>query len=378
MSGKADVRFVILFFGLILFSLPGFAQERSLRFFGNGTGDIDRVKIPLDSPHRPIDVGDDFTIEFWMKANLADNSGTVDCSSNVGGDRWITGNTIFDRDIYGAGDYGDYGIALGNGRIIFGVDAGAGSITLCGTSNVADNVWHHIAVTRRRSDGQMQIFVDGVRQAIGNGGTGNASYRNNRPTAYPNSDPYLVIGAEKHDAGPLYPSYNGFIDEIRVSNNVRYTANFTRPSMTFLVDANTVALYHLNEGSGNFIGDVLGTSNGVRNFGGSPNAGPVWSTESPFVPTSANAGISGRVNAENGLPLVNVELHLVNLTTNETFTTFTDADGAYQFGNIATGYNYLIMPRRVWYRFTQNSQVFFHSDERTGLNFVGRWRKKWR
>ena len=30
--------------------------------------------------------------------------------------------------------------------------------------------------------------------------------------------PYLVLGAEKHDAGPSYPSFFGFLDELRIWN----------------------------------------------------------------------------------------------------------------------------------------------------------------
>ena len=46
----------------------------------------------------------------------------------------------------------------------------------------------------------------------------------------PESDPFLVIGAEKHDAGSLYPSYRGWIDEVRLSTVRRYTGSgFTRP-----------------------------------------------------------------------------------------------------------------------------------------------------
>ena len=44
-----------------------------------------------------------------------------------------------------------------------------------------------------------------------------------------NSDPFLVIGAEKHDAGAAYPSYRGRFDELRVSSVLRYAANFPRP-----------------------------------------------------------------------------------------------------------------------------------------------------
>ncbi|MEW6569468.1 MAG: M23 family metallopeptidase, partial [Chloroflexota bacterium] len=47
--------------------------EYSLRFYGNGYGDLDRVKILIDAPARPADVGaTDFTLEWWMKAFAAD------------------------------------------------------------------------------------------------------------------------------------------------------------------------------------------------------------------------------------------------------------------------------------------------------------------
>jgi hypothetical protein len=46
----------------------------SLRFYGNGMNDIDRVKISIDQPHVPADIGaGDFTIELWLKAMPGDN-----------------------------------------------------------------------------------------------------------------------------------------------------------------------------------------------------------------------------------------------------------------------------------------------------------------
>ncbi|HEY6553561.1 MAG TPA: hypothetical protein VI669_09405 [Vicinamibacteria bacterium] len=50
---------------------PAWAQ--SLRLFGNGVTDIDRVKIALEAPNRPANTGaGDFTIDLWMKALAAD------------------------------------------------------------------------------------------------------------------------------------------------------------------------------------------------------------------------------------------------------------------------------------------------------------------
>lgn len=251
----------------------------SLRFYGNGTGDIDRVKIRIDAPERPADIGaTDFTIEFWMRALPGENNSGA-CTAVK--DNWVNGNIIIDRDIYGPGDFGDFGISLYGGRIAFGVNNGSSSQTLCGATNVANGQWRHIAVVRVRSTGLMQIYVDGALDAQVTGPTGDVSYRNGRSTSWPN-DPFLVFGAEKHDIGPAYPSYSGWLDEVRLSNVRRYNGNFTRPSAPFQPDANTVGLYHFNEGSGSVINDSSGGgSHGERRFGGSP-AGPVWSTETPF------------------------------------------------------------------------------------------------
>lgn len=260
---------------------PG-AAGSSVRFFGNGRDAIDRITIRIDGPPRPADVGaTDFTIEFWLKAEAGANTGSVTCNQNDG---WITGNIVFDRDIYFAGDYGDFGIALNSGKVAFGLSVGSSGTTLCGSRTVADNQWHHVAVTRR-TNGGMAIFVDGQPDGDTTGAAGDASYRDGRNVNGNTWDPYIVLGAEKHDAGSAYPSFNGWLDELRISNTVRYTAAFTPPASPFTTDGATVALYHFDEGTGTGVADVSGASggpsNGALRVGGDP-VGPVWSGESPF------------------------------------------------------------------------------------------------
>ena len=257
-------------------------QGYSLRFYGTGARDVDRVKIPLDAPHRPVDVGaTDFTIEFWMRA-LPDANASGPCAG--GQDTWINGNIMFDRDIFGAGDYGDYGISLYGGRIAFGVATSTASRTICGVTFVADGQWHHIAVTRRYGDGQLSIFVDGALDGQASGPVGDISYRNGRTAQWPN-EPYLVIGAEKHDYDrAAYPSFNGWIDEVHISNALRYTAPFARPTQPFTPDALTVALYHFDEGAGLIVNDTSGAVDGPVNgtlFVDPLSGGPAWSTETP-------------------------------------------------------------------------------------------------
>jgi len=87
-----------------------------------------------------------------------------------------------------------------------------------------------------------------------------------------------------HDAGSSFPSYNGWLDEIRLSDSQRYGRSLG-PAGPFAPDVATVALYHLDDAVWNVIVDDSahpdGPSDGVGNFGGSP-AGPAWSTETPF------------------------------------------------------------------------------------------------
>jgi hypothetical protein len=258
-------------------------SNRALRFYGTGANQIDRVKIPLGNPSRPVNVGNgDFTLEFWMKANAADNRTGYRCSS--ANDDWINGHVLIDRDVYFAGAFGDYGISLGNGRLAFGVNNGADGATLCGKINVADGRWHHIAVQRRASDGQLWLFVDGKLDAQAQGPAGDISYDANRATDYPN-DPFLVIGAEKHDAGSEYPSYRGWLDELRLSNVLRYAANFRRPSSAFTSDANTAALYHFDEASGDVVRDSSNAAGGPSDgqlFNADPSKGPARVMDVPF------------------------------------------------------------------------------------------------
>ena len=271
------------------------ANGHSLRFFGTGSGDVDRVKIRIDDPANslpgpPADVGaTDFTIEFYMQAAAADNTAAaINCGMNS---NWINGNVVVDRDRFNQPS--KFGVAIAGGRIAFGVTSDSGSLTLCGTTNVLDNAWHHIAVERRRSDGRLWIFVDGALDAQSSGSEpiGDISYPDNGvPRNFcggpcTRSDPFLVLGAEKHDAGAAFPSYNGFLDELRVSTKLRYTAAFPRPKAPFAPDPYTAALYHFDEGNGNTVYDTSGRaggpSNGVRQSGGLGD-GPQWTTNTPF------------------------------------------------------------------------------------------------
>jgi len=287
------------------------SAQSSLRFHGTGAGDVDRVKIRIDDPATaapgpPADVGaTDFTIELFLRATAAENSApAVACGPGID---WIFGNIVLDRDRYNQDR--KFGVSIAGGVVVFGVSGdGTGDLAICGATDVLDGAWHHVALTRRRADGRLAIFVDGALDAEGDGPDGDVSYPDDGvPGDFcggpcVNSDPFIVLGAEKHDAGPAYPSFAGHLDELRISNVLRYASSFAPPAAPFAPDASTTALYHFDEGTGDVVGDSSGAaggpSEGERRFGGSP-AGPEWSSETPF-PADPFACRLGNVNAGAG------------------------------------------------------------------------------
>ncbi|MDP2315546.1 MAG: LamG domain-containing protein [Pseudomonadota bacterium] len=98
--------------------------------------------------------------------------------------------------------------------------------------SVMDGVLHHLAGTW---DGTTaSLYVDGVRQAFVAG----------TAPAAPSST--LRIGCD----GDVN-AYEGLLDEVRISTRVRYeVGGFTPPSGPFDEDADTLALFHFDEGTG--------------------------------------------------------------------------------------------------------------------------------
>ncbi len=222
---------------LALHPTPAHAQSDSLgalRFFGTGVGppaQQDRARIPIDdnlpgNASQPCDVGAaSFTIDFWVRGSLAANT-----AASIGpGDaeffdlRWIDGNIVVDRDIWGASDR-DWGISFAAGRVRFGTGRGDASPldsehTIEGSVVVLSETWRHVAVVRDAATGRKLIYVDGVLdyQSPAARSRDNISYPDAGDPA-PNTPwgPYIVLAAEKHDAGPAYPSFAGDLDEFRV------------------------------------------------------------------------------------------------------------------------------------------------------------------
>jgi hypothetical protein len=263
----------------------------SVRFSGRGETHGDRIRFRLDDPATVaagplLDVGaTDFTIELWLRGAAADNPNAIACGPGLG---WTSANIVVDRDRHSQAPA--FGVGLQSGRAVFAVVTAAGALSMCGTRVIADDRWHHLAVDRRRGDGRLRIWVDGALDVAADGPDGDVAYPDDgvpSPTACPrgsciDSDPFLVLGAEKHG----YPgiSFTGWVTELRVSTRLRYDATFAPPRARFVTDAATVGLYHLDDGAGTVAADRSGQPGAVDGeliVGGEPPS-PTWSASSPF------------------------------------------------------------------------------------------------
>ena len=155
----------------------------------------------------------DFTFELWFKTN------SIASGSKVLADFRPTGS---DTAV----------LLLQSGSVVeFQSTNGAGSIT--SATNLAANTWYHVAVSR--GSGVTKLFLNGVQQ--GSDLTDTTDYGSTRP---------IKIGANLNGTA----AFPGYIDELRVSTNARYTADFGTPSGIFQGDANTVLLYHFDGAQG--------------------------------------------------------------------------------------------------------------------------------
>jgi hypothetical protein len=118
------------------------------------------------------------------------------------------------------------------------------------------NGWHYYAFTKG-ADRSGKIYIDGVLVAEG--------YFNN--VGYLYSSLFLGAGYSSEWSG----FYKGWLDELRVSGIVRSSGeihDYYNSNAPFACDANTIGLFHFNEGNGSEIKSASGTTgtlyNGVK------------------------------------------------------------------------------------------------------------------
>ena len=166
----------------------------------DGTGDY--LSMP-DSADWDF-AGDDFTIDFWFRANSVSASlgffQQYEDDDNLAGLTW----------------------SMSNNLVFFVVAGGVATIGVSGAWTPVVDTWYHIAIVRHGND--WSLYVDGVD--ITDSGSPDSR-------SVPNLSASFLIGDFiTDDINHRY--MNGWLDEFRVSKGIaRWTANFTPPTRAY-------------------------------------------------------------------------------------------------------------------------------------------------
>ena len=144
--------------------------------------------------------------------------------------RWTSGSSIFMEQ----GDYNKRSSQFwvqpdGDIQIYLSNTDGSWDFNQVSGSTLSANTWTHLALVKNGS--AITLYKDGARDSVIDGSTTQSTINNSSDTFY--------IGCFSGSSG----FFNGYMDEIRISNSARYTgASFTAPTSAFTADINTTLL----------------------------------------------------------------------------------------------------------------------------------------
>jgi hypothetical protein len=153
----------------------------------------------------PRMISDDFTIEFFVKTTQSAGASTGN---------WYSGQGIVDAEVGGFNN--DFGISMGNGKLLFGV--GNPDVSVRSKFKINDGLWHHVAATRNKTTGRIVLFIDGIPHDSATGNTASLTAATN-----------IAIGQLQTGINPFV----GTLDELRIWNvaktgsQIRSTINAT-------------------------------------------------------------------------------------------------------------------------------------------------------
>ena len=222
----------------------------------------------------------DYTIEFWVywqgvgsgpgdstNINVQPNFQRVfDFGNNTNEWMWFTPST----------DFGTFGATFA-----ISTTGGPGAQFVQSSAKLPLNTWSHVAIVMVNSTNTLNLYVNGVLMGTATGVT-------LRPDDL-GSTTNNWLGRSQFAADPYF---HGIIDEFRISNNVRYTTGFTPTPTQFTTDANTVALYHFNEGTGQTSANAAGGGNAILGATVAvEGVDPTWITNSILPVNIMNFGV---------------------------------------------------------------------------------------
>ncbi|MCX7791693.1 MAG: LamG domain-containing protein, partial [Chloroflexaceae bacterium] len=222
------------------------------------------TSTPTSTPTATPAAGSNFALAFAGDNDQAQRGPIPGLGGAQTAELWVRPATNNQTSVIAGTSDGDNGwaIELENGRAVWWLFANGQWRVVTHPTVLAANTWYHVAVTYDATSGTARVFVNGVAGAPGTVGA-------------------LVTGTTFSLGGLTdYPFFNGQLDEVRLSNVVRYTGSFTPPTTAFASDANTIAIFSLDEGSGQTTADRSGNGYSLTLglTAGPDGADPAWVT----------------------------------------------------------------------------------------------------
>ena len=207
---------------------PSYSSNYGGSFLLNGTNQGTQITRPVQ---------DDFTLSAWFK--------TASTAGDLYG--FYSGIGLIDGEA--AGSVNDFGVTMGNGKLIFGT--GNPDVNIFSSNTYNDNKWHNVVCTRIKSTGAMVLYVDGIQIGSATGNTNSLSIPNN-----------LTIGVSQ--LGKYFPGsisvvniYNNALNASQVQQNYNYFySRFTEPVNSFsnIIPTNTqLGILGVTDQYGNFV-----------------------------------------------------------------------------------------------------------------------------
>ncbi len=197
--------------------------------------DFDGVDDLIKLLHHKDYAVQDCTVEFYFNAD--DVVGT---------------QIMFSKDAVGRDTGGHLSIGLVGDNIFVRSQSSTEDKIIQVASSIVAGTWHHVAVVM--GAGGIKVFLDGV--LIGSDALWTTGLDGNfNPIALGAS----IDTNDKKYFNLITDHYNGRLDEVRISNSRRYETGFTALGAPFTNDANTLALWHLDETSGFVVFDSSST-----------------------------------------------------------------------------------------------------------------------
>jgi hypothetical protein len=194
------------------------------------------------------DAGDDLrTIEMWF-------SPASDINSSI-----TVPQTLICRETSLPNNTNEFSMSFwpGDGRLRFDMSPSSGSNVSIYSNSATWNMdqWYHVAAVIDGTNG-MELYIDGVKQTDVNTGFTSTTGSMTQMTA---------LGVW----GQFFQRYYaGRIEDVRLSTDALYSADFTPPCPDAILAASTTGLWNMNEGTGSTIADSspsgnTGTINGA-------------------------------------------------------------------------------------------------------------------